>query len=296
MSHKEKVALILFVFVGVLAAAGLFVSSNDLSVLNPSGQVGARESHLIIITILLMLVVVIPVYILTFYIVWKYREDNTKAEYKPDWDHDRRLESAWWAIPGVIILILSVITWNSSHQLDPFKPLSSSLKPVNIQAIALQWKWLFIYPDQGVASLNFLQLPVATPVNFKITADAPMNSLWIPKLGGQIYAMSGMSTNLHLQADAPGDYYGSSANISGAGFANMNFIARAGSASDFEQWLSQLKQSPQSLSQASYNKLAKPGTASVNYYALADKNLYEQVVNKYLGPPLLDNHANSEAH
>jgi cytochrome o ubiquinol oxidase subunit II len=286
MSHKEKLSLILFIFVGVLVAVGLLTLNGNLAVFNPQGAIAGREGHLIIITVLLMLIVVIPVYVLAFFIAWKYREDNHKAEYRPDWDHDRRLEGAWWAIPGIIILVLSIITWQSSHQLDPFRKLNSAIKPLPVQVVALDWKWLFIYPEQNIASVNFVQFPVNRPIDFEITADAPMNSFWIPQLGGQIYAMSGMATQLHLQADHAGDYYGSSANISGHGFASMHFTARASSNIDFEQWVADVKQSPQPLTASNYKQLSSPGTFNHPiYYSSAQNGLFNSLVTKFYPYP-----------
>jgi cytochrome o ubiquinol oxidase subunit 2 len=284
MNDKEKIGLLLLVLVGILAAAGLYMISHDISLLSSSGMIASQERHLIIVSTLLMLIVVLPVYLMTFLIVWRYRESNTKAKYMPDWDHGRSIELTWWAIPGLIILILSVITWRSSHQLDPFRPITSSAKPITVQVVALQWKWLFIYPQQNVASVNYLKLPVATPISFEITADAPMNSLWIPKLGGQIYAMSGMSTKLHLIADTTGSYPGYSANVSGKGFSSMNFTADVGVDSDFRQWAAEQKLSSAGLDMARYQQLAKPSTSAVSYYSLTDKYLYDKVLDKYMAP------------
>jgi cytochrome o ubiquinol oxidase subunit 2 len=178
-----------------------------------------------------------------------------------------------------------VIIWDSSHRLDPYRPLSSANKPLTIQVIALDWKWLFIYPTQGIATVNFVQFPVGTPVDFQITADAPMNSFWIPQLGSQIYAMPGMSTQLHLLADSGGNYYGSSANISGQGFAGMNFTARASSALAFRQWVTSVKASSSRLDVNHYGQLAKPSQGNpVAYYASAANGLYDDVIAKYIGP------------
>jgi cytochrome o ubiquinol oxidase subunit 2 len=174
------------------------------------------------------------------------------------------------------------LIWNSSHDLDPYKPLDSAVKPVTIQVVALRWKWLFIYPEQGVASVNYVQFPEDTPVNFVITSDAPMNSFWIPQLGGQVYAMPGMSTKLHLIADHTGDYAGSSANLSGAGFASMKFRARSTSSSDFDEWVRTIKQSDSLLTADNYaNDLAMPSQNNpVEYYMLGDDNLYESALGK----------------
>jgi len=284
---KEKnkligIALTLLVALGGAAWYGLH---HTLTVLSTKGQVGDRERHLIIIATLLMLIVVIPVYFLTFFIAWKYRSSNKQARYEPDQDGNRALEITWWAIPGIIILILSVITWNSSHSLDPFRSLSSQGKPLKVQVIALPWKWLFIYPDQNVASVNFLQIPTDRDIDFSITSDAPMNSFWIPQLGGQIYAMAGMDTHLHLAANTPGDYQGVSANISGKGFAGMHFIARAGSQADFNSWVGDKRAESKPLDQPTYDQLAEPSENDpVSFYNSVEPSLYDKVLLKYTVP------------
>lgn len=280
---KLKIAGLAVVSVGVLLATWLYLRHVNIPVLQPKGWVGQQEKQLIITATLLCLIVVIPVFAMTFWIAWKYRASNHKAKYEPDWDKSNVAEFTWWAIPAAIIFILSIITWNSTHQLDPYKSLASSNKPLTIQVVALDWKWLFIYPDQHIATVNTLEIPVNTPVDFHITADAPMNSLWIPQLGGQVYAMPGMSTELHLIADQPGVYRGSSANISGKGFAGMIFKTHAVSQSDFNAWVNKYKWSPNKLTLDSYNKLAqKSENNPVAYYSLAKPNLYNTVVMKYM--------------
>lgn len=285
MNDKDKIALLALIVVGVLAAVVLFVSGTDITVLSPKGSIGAKERHLIVVSTLLMLIVVIPVYLLTFVIAWRYREGNQKAKYSPNLDRSRAVELLWWAVPGAIIGILSVITWQSAHQLDPFRPLDSAVKPVEIQVVAMDWKWLFIYPEQNVASVNLVELPVDTPINFKITSDGPMNSFWIPALSGQIYAMAGMTTQLHIDASEAGDYRGSSANISGPGFAGMHFTARAVSPESYNQWLGTIKKSQKKLDAASYNDLAQPSQNNpVDYYATVQAGLFEDIVAKYERP------------
>jgi cytochrome o ubiquinol oxidase subunit 2 len=285
MKFPYKIAVIGLVIVSAVAGFALLLHGHPIAVLNPSGPIAKQELDLLVTATLLMLIVVVPVFVLTFMIAWKYRATNTKATYAPDWDHSRIAETTWWAVPFLLILVLSVITWRSSHDLDPFKPLASAKAPVTIQVVALQWKWLFIYPEQRIATVNFVQLPVDTPVNFVITSDAPMNSFWIPQLGGQIYAMAGMSTRLHLMATATGSYNGSSANLSGRGFSGMKFIAKASTQTDFDTWVSTVKKSPQVLDAAQYTKLALPSennTASA--YSLAQADLYDGVVMKYMKP------------
>lgn len=290
-SGKYKLAIFALVILGL--AVILSVTLIHADVLHPKGLIAQKEFNLMAFAVLLMLVIVVPVFVMTFTIVWKYREGNHKRNrktvYQPDWDHSRLAETVWWLFPLLIIGILSVVTWQSSHELDPFKQISSTTKPMTIQAIALRWKWLFIYPDQKIASLNYLQLPINTPVTFEITSDGPMNSFWVPALGGQMYAMSGMSTNLNLLASETGEYRGSSANLSGAGFASMNFITKASTKKDFEAWSDAAQTSVKRLDSNELQNLMK---ASKNnppqLYALANTGLYNEVMMKYMAPETAD--------
>jgi len=285
MNTKLKFAAIGLLIVGAVVGAAVMLHGHSVAVLSPKGIIAQKEFDLMFTATLLMLLVVIPVFVLTFMIAWKFRAANTRAVYRPDWDHSRVAETIWWVIPFLLIFVISIMTWRSSHDLDPFKPIVSNQPPITIQVVALQWKWLFIYPDQRVASVNYAQLPVNTPVNFIITSDAPMNSFWIPQLGGQIYAMSGMSTRLSLMANEMGSYNGSSANLSGAGFAGMKFVAKATSRADFDTWVSAAAQSPNSLTQAQYDTLAKPSQNNpVVTYSLAGEGLYDRVMMKYMTP------------
>jgi len=271
-------------FAVAIGAAVYLLRDVSMPVLAPQGVVGEKERNLFIFTTLLGLLVVVPVFIMLFYVAWKYREDNTKAKYSPDWDKSKLIEGIWWGIPCVIILLLSVVTFYSSHELDPFRPLKSEVKPVKIQVVALQWKWLFIYPEEQIASINDVRFPVGTPVNFEITSDAPMNSFWIPSMGGQVYAMSGMSTKLHLQSNTAGDYDGSSANISGEGFASMRFVARATKQTDFDTWVNETKRIAEPLDGELYDALAKPSIeASSRFFTLKKADLYDTIVMKYMG-------------
>jgi cytochrome o ubiquinol oxidase subunit 2 len=285
-NQKYRIGFIVLVVLWFLGIIAWYLHGKNFAVLNPAGQVASKERHLVIITVLLGLLVIIPVYIMTFAIAWRYREGNKKAKYSPELAGNIYAETLWWGIPTAIILVLSVIAWQSSHALDPFKPLSTPGKqPMIIEVVALDWKWLFIYPDQGVASVNYIQFPVGTPVDFYITADAPMNSLWIPQLGSQIYAMPGMSTQLHLVADKAGDYYGSSANISGAGFAGMHFTASATSQTAYNNWLQIAKSSPSQLNANTYHRLAKPSQNNPTaLYSAVDNNLFENILLKYMVP------------
>lgn len=283
MSKKLKFLLLNIVFAGLILLTIAYLRTKNIEVLNPKGVIASEQRNLMATALLLMLVVVIPVFILTFLIAWRYRASNTEATYTPYWDHNKYLEFIWWAVPFAIISILAVITWNSSHSLDPYKPLESAKKPITIQVVALQWKWLFIYPEQSIATVNYVQFPEGTPVNFKITSDAPMNSFWIPQLGGQVYAMSGMTTQLHLMADKVGSYNGSSANLSGEGFSGMKFIARSTTKSDFDSWVQSIQQQQNSLSNDEYKRLAGPTENNpVVYYSSVNEGLFGSIVDKYM--------------
>lgn len=257
----------------------------NIAFLFPKGSIGLQERNLLFLLQALMLLVILPVYLLTFIFSWKYRADNPKAKYDPHLIDNRIAEYIWWGFPLAITLIICFFTWVKSHELDPYKPLESDRKPLSIQAVALQWKWLFLYPEEGIASLNFLQFPKNRPIRFEITADAPMNSLWIPELGGQIYAMPNMRTELHLIADEVGDFRGSSANLSGEGFAGMHFIARASSDEEYQQWIEAAKLSAKSLTLEEYNSLAAPSQNNpAELYRLQEGDLFEQIIAKYRIP------------
>lgn len=285
MKKIFKVIFFVLMVLAGLALLGLYVATHDIPVLNPKGVIGAKECDLILTSSLLMMIVVIPVFILMTFFAWYYREGNAKAKHAPDWEHNYIAEYCWWGIPFIIIAILAVITWKSSHELNPFRPIESDVKPIKIQVVALQWKWLFIYPEQRIASINLVQFPEKTPINFEITSDAPMNSFWIPDLGGQIYAMPAMRTKLHLMADKPGRFRGVSSNISGEGFAGMTFTAIASSAEDFDKWVHTTLQSQQHLTSMEYARLMEPSSYQpVSVYTLEQQDLFDQIIMKYMAP------------
>lgn len=287
MSKKTKIGVLAALLIGLAVLIVIYFNNYPIAVLSPEGPIGQKERRLILLAVGLSLIVVIPVYIMLIGFAWKYREGNKKAKYDPKLNGGKLVESIWWAVPLIIIVILGVATWRSSNELDPFKPLTSSKEPLTIQVIAMQWKWLFIYPQQGIASVNFVEFPQKTPLNFQITADAPMNSFWIPKLGGQIYAMSGMSTELHLMANNTGVYQGYSANISGDGFAGMKFMAKSVNNADFAEWSKSIQQKSIILDTSSYKQLAKPSMNNpTSYYSPVSPGLYNSVVQKFVTPPV----------
>lgn len=283
MNRKTKIWGAVAVTIITTALFIFWVNSKDVAVLSPEGQIAADQKDLIIKATLLMLIVVVPVFVLTFAFAWRYRESNKSAKYSPRLSGNWLAESIWWAIPLAIIVLLSLMIWESSHRLDPFKPLEHSKKPVTVQVVALPWKWLFIYPEERVASVNYVRFPEKTPVNFEITADAPMNSFWIPKLGGQVYAMTGMTTKLHLISQEKGMYDGVSANISGEGFAGMKFKAEATTEEDFELWIADSSKSNYVLDFAAYEQLAQPSRDNPRaVYRAADSSLYAKIIDKYM--------------
>lgn len=257
-----------------------------ISVLFPKGVIALKERDLLLIIQGLMLLVVFPVYLFTFLFSWIYRVGNEKAVYDADLVDNTLAEYFWWGIPLVLTTIIGVLTCIKTYELDPFKPIEETDKKTKtIQVVALQWKWLFIYPEEQIASVNFLQIPVGTPIHFEITADAPMNSFWIPHLGGQIYAMPKMKTQLYLRADEMGDFRGASANISGEGFSGMHFITRASSDEDYEAFIQNAKKSTLSLDIESYEKLALPSSdVAPEQYRLNDQELFHYVLMKYMHP------------
>lgn len=283
MMVKNKIKQATLIIMSLLSA--LILSGCDYTLMNPQGMIAADEKRILIIAVLLMLIVVIPVIVMTLLFSWRYRENNTNASYAPEWSHSNLIEVVCWSIPCIIIIILGIITWNSSHRLDPYRPLNSTEKPIVIQAIAYDWKWLFIYPEQKIATVNYVQFPVGVPVKFLITANGAMNAFQIPHLAGQIYAMAGMRTKLHLIADKTGDYPGFSANFSGDGFADMKFTAHVSTKEGFAAWVKTVKQSPIMLTASEYSKLEKPSANNpVQYYSSVNKDIFETVVMKSMMP------------
>jgi cytochrome o ubiquinol oxidase subunit 2 len=263
-------------------------------VISPSGDIATQQRDLILTATVLMLLIIVPVMFLISLFAWRYRESNTAACYEPDWHHSTHLELVIWSAPLVIIIALSAVTWIGTHQLDPFRPLervdpltpiNAKTKPLNVEVVAMDWKWLFFYPDLGIATVNELAAPVNTPINFKITATSVMNSFYVPALAGQIYAMPGMETRLHAVINNPGEFEGFSANYSGPGFSGMRFKFHGLSQADFNQWAQKAKTQGTALSTDAYLKFAKPSERNpVQYYASFDDALYGRILNMCATP------------
>lgn len=263
----------------------LVLSGCDSGALAPRGEIAAAELKLIIFSTKLMLLVVIPVIFMALWFAWRYREKNN-ATYTPDWKHSTLLEIIWWTIPCIIILILGTVTWKTTHSLDPYKPLDSLVKPVKIEVVSLDWKWLFIYPEYKIATINYLKIPAGTPIDFRITAASPMNSFLIPQLGGQIYAMTGMTTQLHLIADVPGVYRGLATNYTGVGFAGMHFDTEATSPEIFSDWVKTMQEMPSQLTTAVFwdHLIPKSINNPVSYFGNVDEGLFDDIIMHYMMP------------
>lgn len=267
----------------------LCLAGCKMEVLNPSGDLAVQERDLVILATGLMLLIIVPVIIMTLLFAWRYRASNTAAPYRPDWHHSTRLELAIWGAPIAIIAVLGSVAWAASHTLDPYRPISriapgrpvtAATKPLEVQVVAMDWKWLFIYPELGVATVNELAAPVDRPLAFKITSTSAMNSFYVPAMAGQIYAMPGMQTQLHAVINKPGVYEGFSANYSGAGFSDMRFKLRAMSAADFNQWVAAARSAngPRLL-RADYQGLAKPSIAAAKQtFAQVEPGLFDDIV------------------
>ncbi|GAB3788956.1 ubiquinol oxidase subunit II [Dyella agri] len=261
----------------VMACTSLSACSEG--VLLPKGPVGAQEKQLLLEALIPMLMVITPVIILTLWFAWWFRASNTRAKYRPRWAYSGAIEFSIWMIPLLVILFLGSLAWVGSHKLDPYRPLASKRKPLVVQVVALDWRWLFIYPEQGVASVNELAIPVDTPVSFQLTSATVMNSFFIPSLGGQVYAMPGMQTQLHLQADEAGNYRGISAQFSGGGFSDMHFQVLATDAAGFAAWIARTKSAATPLDAAVYDRLAADHkTGEVAYYFPVSDGLFDHAI------------------
>lgn len=251
--------------------------------LNPKGKIGLEQRALILTALGLMLLVVIPTIIMAIVFPFKYRHTNIKAKYSPNWSHSYQIEAIVWLIPILIIIFLGIITWRSSISLDPKKPLISPIPPLKIEVVSMDWKWLFIYPEQGVASVNQIAFPIKTPIEFKITSYSVMNSFFIPSLGSQIYAMAGMQTKLNLMANKPGTYQGISSAYSGKGFSDMKFTAIATpDVASFYNWIAKAKNAHATLNMKSLEELAVPTiNHHVEFFSNIKPNLFNQVINKF---------------
>ena len=278
----------------LLVSLGALLAACDRAVLNPAGDVARQQRDIIYISTGLMLLIIVPVMILIVLFAWRYRKGKG-ATYDPHFDHSTVLELVIWAAPLLIIITLGALTWSSTHLLDPFRPLDRKAtaqeasapieQPLRVQVVSLDWKWLFIYPDQGIATVNELALPVGRQVRFDLTSSNMMNTFYAPTLAGMIYTMPGMQSTLHAVLDRPGEYDGLSANYSGAGFSDMHFRLRGMDQAGFQRWVGQAKGSGQALDLATYLRLAKPSEkVPAMRFAAVDPDLYRRILERCVEP------------
>jgi cytochrome o ubiquinol oxidase subunit II len=276
------------------AVLPLLLGGCGMTVLDPAGDVARQQGQLVMISTGLMLLIILPVMALTVFFAWKYRQSNRDADYAPDWDHSTQLELAIWAAPLMIIIALGALTWTSTHLLDPYrpiertapgKPVARHVKPLEIQVVSLDWKWLFIYPEQGIATVNLLALPVDRPVRFRLTSSTVMNAFYVPELAGMIYTMPGMETKLHAVLNKAGQFGGISSNYSGAGFSDMRFTVAGMDEGAFERWAAGLRSGGGKLDAAEYLKLEKPTEkVPVMRYATVEAGLFDRAVQMCVRP------------
>jgi cytochrome o ubiquinol oxidase subunit 2 len=255
------------------------------ALLDPRGPIGRAEKTILLDSLAIMLAIVVPTIVATLGVAWWYRASHTKARYLPDWEFSGRIELVVWAIPLMTIILLGGVTWISVHQLDPARPLDSKTAPLDIEVVSLDWKWLFIYPDARIASVNELVVPAGMPLHLSLTSASVMNTFFVPQLGSMIYTMNGMVTQLNLQADAPGTLAGLSGHFSGDGFSDMHFQVRVLAAQDYADWVKKTQQGGGTLDATAYRELSRQGVpAAPSAYAGVETDLFQRVVSQVLPP------------
>ena len=263
----------------------LVLTACQPAILDPKGAVGIAEKTILIDSLAIMLAIVVPTIAATFAFAWWFRASNTRATYLPDWEYSGRIELIVWSIPLLVIVLLGGVAWISAHDLDPAKPLASDTPPLEVQVVSLDWKWLFIYPDQRIASVNQLVVPAGTPIHFSLTSASVMTAFFVPRLGSMIYTMNGMRTQLYLQADAPGAFLGLASHLSGDGFSGMHFDVQAVPAERFAAWVDATRDKGPTLDANSYAELAKQSmNVSPFTFGAADPELFTKIVTQQLPP------------
>jgi cytochrome o ubiquinol oxidase subunit 2 len=278
-----RIILLAIVLIGAATLGGC----TD-GVLDPKGPIASAEREILFNSLGIMLAIVIPTILATLGVAYWFRSSNRRARYLPNFTYSGRLELLVWSVPAMTVLLVGGVAWVGSHELDPRRPIVSALPPIRIQVVSLDWKWLFIYPDEGIATVNQLTIPVGTPISFELTSSSVMNSFFVPQLGSQIYTMAGMATRLQLQADQTGSYRGLSAQYSGDGFSDMRFAVSAVSPGAYEQWLNAVRAGGPSLNRQAYGDLASPSSALAPFtYRAVAPNLFEGILNMLRGSTVM---------
>ena len=270
----------------VIAGLGLLAGGCDRAVvLNPKGPIADAERGLLFDAFTVMMLVIVPIIVMAFLFAWRYRASNRDARYEPTWAYSAKVDAVVWLIPALIVIAVGVLVWRSTHKLDPYREIASQQPPLDIQVVGQDWKWLFIYPEQGIAVVNQMAIPTGRPISLRITSDTVMNSFYVPALAGQIYAMAGMQTRLQMLADQPGKFVGRNTQYSGGGFSDQHFEVLATSQADFDAWAAKAKQSPDKLDAATYARLAqKSRNNPVAYYSTVEPRLFDSIIEKFAGP------------
>jgi cytochrome o ubiquinol oxidase subunit 2 len=277
---KRKSRFIIMGFSSLWAAV-LLGGCSRMVLFDPKGPIGDAERVLMLTAIGLMLIVVVPVIVMAFLFARRYRASN-RATYRPKWNYSAKIDLVVWLVPLAVITVLGILVWSQTHRLNPYKPIDHGARPTRIEAVSLDWKWLFIYPEHHIAAVNELVFPAGVPLSFRITSDTVMTSFFIPQLGSQIYAMAGMQTRLHLMADEPGVFYGQNQQFSGSGYADMNFKAIALSPEQFENWVKKAQDSPDTLDLAKFEEIGRPSIGyPVTYFSRVSPGLFEHILEKY---------------
>lgn len=282
-SQTRPIWLTIFGILGLGILIAVLLNGTDIRLFNPKGLIAKQQLDLIILSVLIMLAFAVPILVLLFSFAWEYRETNKKASYDPEARQSKLFTFSIWAMPSIFMVLLALVMWPATFKLQPRNSIAADVKPLTIQVIAMRWKWVFIYPEQNIATVNYVQIPVGTPVEFQLSADeTPMSSFWIPHLGGQLYAMTGHVNELNLLASEAGDYPGSSAEINGKGFSGMKFIARASSQKEFDEWVQNTKASPKILDREQYEELLKPSEDNPSeFFSPVQSDLYANMLMKY---------------
>ena len=264
---------------GAALAAG---ACDRAVILNPKGPIADAQRGLLIDAFSVMLIVVVPVIVMALLFAWRYRASNRNARYAPTWANSAKVDAVVWLVPALIVIAVGILVWRSTHKLDPYREIASDVLPLDIQVVAQDWKWLFIYPEQGIATVNQMAIPAGRPISLRITSDTVMNSFYVPALAGQIYAMAGMQTRLQMLANAPGKFVGRNTQYSGGGFSDQFFEVLATSPADFDAWVAKVKQAPGKLDAAAYAKLAeKSRLVPIAYFSAVEPRLFDSIIAKY---------------
>jgi cytochrome o ubiquinol oxidase subunit II len=267
----------------VPALAILAAGCDRMVVLNPKGPIADAERGLMIDAFTVMMIVVVPVIVMALWFAWRYRAGRS-ARYEPTWAYSAKVDAVVWLIPALIVIAVAVLLWRSTHKLDPYREIASPNPPLDVQVVAQDWKWLFIYPEQGIASVNQLAIPTGRPISLRITSDTVMNSFYVPALAGQIYAMAGMQTRLQILADKPGKFVGRNTQYSGGGFSDQFFEVVAMSQADFDAWVAKAKQAPGKLDPPTYAKLAERSRLNpIVQFSAVEPKLFDTIIDKYTG-------------